>query len=431
MNILFLTAQLPYPPASGGRRREYELVRRLGEKFEIHLCSLTASPKPDNIYAEHLKPYCKGLSILKAAASPPCLARLSNGNDYPFLMKKYYSEEGVYEISFLLKDHSFDVVHVEGYYLMQLLPSILNIPILLVEHNIEYLLDLQRFLLSASYTSNDRFCLWQEYYRTFLWERRAWNLASKVVTLTKEEETAVRRLEPNIEVVMIPNGIDHKLSISNTLELLSSNYNSTSNNGYSIKEHDTTTLSKIHDNSPSILFVCNFAYDPNVDAALYFSTEIFPIILKQVPNVRLFLVGNSPPTEIRRLAFPKHSHIEVTGYVDSLDPFYEASTVVICPLRIGGGVKVKLLEAIRAGKVIVTTSVGAQGLNLSGNRALCVSDKKLEFAKIVIKFLIDPEARYQQEKRALCFSKTLPSWDQVIEEYVRCYNKMIPIVAKS
>jgi len=431
MNILFLTAQLPYPPASGGRRREYELVRRLGEKFEIHLCSLTASPKTDNIYAEHLKPYCKSLSILKAAATPHCLARLSNGNDYPFLVKKYYSEEGVYEISFLLKDHSFDVVHVEGYYLMQLLPSILNIPILLVEHNIEYLLDLQRFLLSGSYTSNDRFCLWQEYYRTFLWERRAWNLASKVVTLTKEEETAVRRLEPNIEVVMIPNGIDHKLSISNTLELLSSNSNSISNNSHSIKEHKTTTLSKIHDNSPSILFVCNFAYDPNVDAALYFSTEIFPIILEQVPKVRLFLVGNSPPTEIRRLAFPKHSHIEVTGYVNSLDPFYEASTVVVCPLRIGGGVKVKLLEAIRAGKAIVTTSVGAQGLNLSDNRALCVSDKKLEFAKIVIKFLIDPEARYQQEKRALCFAKTLPGWDQVIEEYVRCYNKMIPIVAKS
>ena len=164
---------------------------------------------------------------------------------------------------------------------------------------------------------------------------------------------------------------------------------------------------------------------------MYFSAEIFPIILKQVPNVRLFLVGNSPPTEIRRLAFPKHSHIEVTGYVNSLDPFYEASTVVVCPLRIGGGVKVKLLEAIRAGKAIVTTSVGAQGLNLSDNRALCVSDKKLEFAKIVIKFLIDPEARYQQEKRALCFSKTLPGWDQVIEEYIRCYNKMIPIVAKS
>ena len=431
MKILFLTAHLPFPPASGGRRREFELVRRLGEKFEIHLCSLTASPEIDSIYAKYLKPYCRGLSILKVAATPSCLDKYSNRNNYSFLMKKYYSEEGIYEISFLLKDHFFSVVHVEGYYLMQLLPSTLNIPILLVEHNIEYLLDLQRFLLSKSSTSNGRFCLWQEYYRTFLWERRAWNVASKIVTLTKEEEITVRRLEPNIDVVTIPNGIDHKLLINNSLESLSSNNNSKNNiNNHNIRKHDSTS-SRIHHNIPSILFVCNFAYDPNVDAALYFVTEIFPIILKQVPNVRLVLVGSSPTTEIRQLAFPKHSHIEVTGYVNSLDPFYRASTVVVCPLRIGGGVKVKLLEAIRAGKAIVTTSVGAQGLNISDNRALCVSDKKLEFAKIVIKFLKDPEARCQQEKKALRFSKNLPGWDQVIDEYVCCYNKMIPIVAKS
>ena len=235
-------------------------------------------------------------------------------------MKKYYSEEGIYEISFLLNEHFFDVVHVEGYYLMQLLPRTLNIPILLVEHNIEYLLDLQRYLLFSSSTSNDRFRLWQEYYRTFLWERRAWNLASKVVTLTREEETTVRRLEPDVEVVMIPNGIDHKLSISNSLESVSSNTNSIGDNDNSIKEHGHTPWT-IYDNNTSILFVCNFAYDPNVDAALDFSTEIFPIILEEGPHARLFLVGNSPPTVIRRLAFPEDSHIEVTGYVNSLDPF--------------------------------------------------------------------------------------------------------------
>ena len=103
MKILFLTAHLPYPPASGGRRREFELVQRLGKKFEIHLCSLTASPETDNIYAKYLKPYCRSISTPKAAASPSSLGRYSNRNSYPFLMKKYYSEEGIYEISFLLK----------------------------------------------------------------------------------------------------------------------------------------------------------------------------------------------------------------------------------------------------------------------------------------------------------------------------------------
>jgi glycosyltransferase involved in cell wall biosynthesis len=229
---------------------------------------------------------------------------------------------------------------------------------------------------------------------------------------------------------MIPNGIDHELSINNSSESVSNNITRIGGNDNSIKEHGHTYW-RIYNNSVSILFVGNFAYDPNVDAALYFSTEIFSIILKQVPNVSLFLVGNSPPIEIRRLAFPKDSHIEVTGYVNSLEPFYKASTVVVCPLRIGGGVKVKLLEAIRAGKAIVTTSVGAQGLNLRDSRALCVSDKKLEFAKIVIKFLMDPIARYQQEKKALLFSETFSGWDQIIEEYIRCYNEVIPIIAKS
>ena len=123
---------------------------------------------------------------------------------------------------------------------MQLLPITLNIPILLVEHNIEYLLDLQRFELLRSSTSNGRFCLWQEYYRTFLWERRAWNIASKVVTLTKEEERIVRRLEPNVDAVMIPNGIDHKLSISNSLESVSDRTNRIGGNDNSIKEHGHT-----------------------------------------------------------------------------------------------------------------------------------------------------------------------------------------------
>jgi glycosyltransferase involved in cell wall biosynthesis len=317
------------------------------------------------------------------------------------------SQEGTYKISFLLREHFFSVIHVEGYYLMQLLPSALSIPMLLVERNIEYLLDLQRFALSGASTSNGRFYLWQEYYRTFHWERRAWNMASRIVALTKEEETTVRRLEPHIDVIMIPNGIDHKLSISNSLRPVSVSDSTIS-----------MATGSSNNNGTSILFVCNFAYDPNVDAALYFSTEILPIILEQVPDVRLFLVGNSPPTEIRRLAFPKDSHIEVTGYVGSLDTFYKASTVVVCLLLIGGGVKVKLLEAIRAGKAIVSTSVGAQGFNFSDSEALCISDKKLEFAKIVIKFLTAPEARYQQEKRALLFSKSLPGWDEVIEKYV-------------
>jgi polysaccharide biosynthesis protein PslH len=117
-------------------------------------------------------------------------------------------------------------------------------------------------------------------------------------------------------------------------------------------------------------------------------------------------------------------HIEITGYVDSLQPFYKFAKVVICPLRIGGGVKVKILEALRAGKAIVTTPIGAQGFGLN-NEALCICNKVSDFADNVVRFLINPNERQRQEERAFRYAKTLPTWDQVKEQYVSCYEDLV------
>jgi glycosyltransferase involved in cell wall biosynthesis len=416
MKILFLTAHLPFPPRSGGRRREFELVSRLAQEFETHLCSLTISQRKDDVNTRHLNRYCKSVSLFKVA-NPPPLIRCNM--THPWLMKRYYSEEAINQISHLLNDQNFDIVHVEGYYLMQLLPRKLNVPVLLVEHNIEYMLNSQRYLLSRS--PYDRFFYWQEYRYTFLWEHFFWKQATKVITLTTEDEMGIRRIDPNIDIRTIPNGTDHSLTIeqSGPLRDTSNAYGGARNSN------------PIDHNRLSILFVCNFAYDPNVDAAWYFVKQIFPLVLKDVPNAKLFLVGNSPPAEIRALGCLNNSDrnssksLEVTGYVESLYPFYRAAKVVVCPLRIGGGVKLKVLEALKAGKAIVCTSIGAQGLDVYNNGALCVCDKASDFAKNVVRLLVSPRERHLQEENALRFAETLPTWNQVKEEYVRCYDEMI------
>lgn len=410
MEILFLTAQLPFPPASGGRRREYELISRLGKNIKIHLCSLTIEPEIDSLSLRYLQPYCASISLFRIS-NPAQLNGHTRGR--PWLMNRYYSEEGVHGISQLFMDHCIDLVHLEGYYLMQLLPRNLDLPIVLVEHNIEYSLDLQRTFLSRS--SQDFFSSWREYYFTFLWERTFWRGATKVVALTTEDQATIKRLEPNVDVQMIPNGIDHEPSI---VQLHS----------YGRKNLlENSIYSNIQGGKgPSILFVCNFAYEPNVDAALYFSKYIFPLILNQVPTTILYLVGNSPPAEVFALknTSSKSSHIEVTGFVESINPFYKAAEVVVCPLRIGGGIKVKILEALKAGKAIVSTSVGAQGLEID-NRALCVCDKVSDFANNVIRLLVNPHERYLQEQEALRFGRTFPTWKQIAEEYERCYHKIV------
>jgi polysaccharide biosynthesis protein PslH len=169
--------------------------------------------------------------------------------------------------------------------------------------------------------------------------------------------------------------------------------------------------------------VGNFAYEPNVDAALYFSQLIFPLVLQAVPNAKLFIVGNEPPPSLLSLTLNKQ--IEVTGYVDSLIPFYNLANVVVCPLRIGGGVKVKVLEALKAGKAIVSTSIGAQGLDVTTCQAVIVADEVTDFVKNVVRFLQNPEERFKQERSALAYAQNLPTWDHATEAFVRCYEEMI------
>jgi glycosyltransferase involved in cell wall biosynthesis len=401
MKILFLTAHLPYPPLSGGRRREFELISRLSKSFEIHLCSITKSWDTDRMYTNDLLQYCRSVNLFEAKA-PTDEEQYAS---YPDQMKRHMSEEASSYISFLLKNESFDGVHIEGYYLLQHVPVKPEIPILLVEHNIEHLLALQRFMIAV--TQQEKSYFWSEYVKTLKWERLTWKRTTVCVALTNEDKINMERLDSNLDVRMIPNGSDHQ------------------------KERDVATAALLSgsyeaplaiDNCPSILFVGNFAYEPNIDAALYFSRDIFPLIVKDVPNVKLFLVGNAPPPEICSLTSNKQ--IEVTGRVASLIPFYRHADVVVCPLRIGGGVKVKVLEALGFGKAIVSTSVGAQGLDLSTHKAVVVADGVADFAKKVVQFLVQPELRRMQEQEALAYARTLPSWDQVSEAFAQLYEEM-------
>jgi glycosyltransferase involved in cell wall biosynthesis len=346
-------------------------------------------------------------NLLYSCASVNLFKAVFNDNKqyaiYPNQIKRHTSEEAGSYISFLLKNKPFDVVHVEGYYLMQHLPIKPEMPVLLVEHNIECLLNLQRFKLAT--IQQDKSYYWQEYVYTLKWERTFWKRATKCVTLTTEDESNMRQLEPHIDIRTIPNGIDHRKMID---EAASSNI---------------CKNSIVSAKCPSILFVGNFLYEPNIDAALYFSQLIFPLILKDVPNAKLHLVGNAPPPEVSSLTLNKQ--IKVSGYVDSLTNFYKDADVVVCPLRIGGGVKVKVLEALNAGKAIVSTSIGAQGLNLSTYPSLIVADEVADFAEKVVRFLLDPQKRYRQEQQALAYASILPTWDQATEAFVQCYKEII------
>jgi len=161
-----------------------------------------------------------------------------------------------------------------------------------------------------------------------------------------------------------------------------------------------------------VLFVAGFAHPPNVDAAIWLVDEIWPRIVERFPTAILYIAGSSPAPEVRALAT---DNIHVTGFVSEsvLEALYEAAHVTIVPLRYGGGVKGKVLEAFRFGVPVVTTSVGIQGIARDPDcDFVTVADDPLELADSVARLLSDPAAATAQAKAAVRFLREKYSRDQ-------------------
>lgn len=277
--------------------------------------------------------------------------------------------------------HPFDVVHVEGYYMRQHAPRAPG-RTMLVEQNIESQLWRQR----AEVEDDQGRHRWmrQEERATAAAERAAWRAADVVGAVTPEDRSAIARVVRHDRIVVVPDGIDHRSG-------------------------DDGDDDPVLPRPPRVVLVGNYAYEPNVDAATYLVGAILPRMRALGVRPSVLLVGNEPPEEVRRLA--ADPDVTVTGRVRSVDPYLDSADVVACPLRIGGGVKVKVLEALARGCATVTTSVGAQGLGDAARSALRIADDPDAFAAAVTGLVRDRVERERLQSAAAAAAPGYGTWD--------------------
>src|SRR3954453_6954834 len=371
MRLLFLTCHLPYPPHRGGGPREDQLLSRLTQRFDVHIAAVTKTLAEDEEAAAAIPWEHAGISLFPAA-------ELTGLFGVAPQVARHRSEAAGAGIRGLLAGGRFDAVHVEGFYLWQPLTGLARVPSVLVEQNVEWQLFEQRGLAADAEATRRA-------------ELAAWREADILGAITAEDR-AVMKSFTGRRVHLIPDGADH-MSLNETPHVSS--------------------------HGRRLVMVGNFGYAPNVDGALWLAREVMPLVRRVVPDAQLQLVGTSPPAEIRALA---GDGIEVTGRVPDVAPYLEAADVVVCPLRFGGGVKVKMLEAIRFGKAIVATSVGCQGLH-GARRALQVADSADTFADAVGALLRDPAARERAEHVAGAVQ--LPSWDHAADALAECWQRAL------
>lgn len=379
LRVLFLTCHLPYPPVSGGRRREFELLRRIGDRVDVSVCAISKTYEEDRENAAALSGYCSGVRVVPAEPDRP-------GDAAPFQVLRHRSRH----VRPTLEDAAYDVIHVEGFYLMQHLRDIRPRPTVLVEQNIEYQLWEQRAAHARGAVA------WRhrrEAERTRVAEQDAWTRADVVAALTEEDRTVIRG-SGIPHVPLVPDGV----------------------------ARPDPGVAPTESERPVVTYVGNFAYEPNVDAAQYFVRRVLPRIVREVPDIHVMLVGNAPPAAVRALAGRR---VTVTGRVPDVGEYLRAARVVVCPLRIGGGVKVKMLEALAHGKAIVSTSVGTQGLGAGVRDALVEADEPAAMAAEITTLLRDPQRRHALEAAAGAHAATLPTWDDAAAALLDCYDHAV------
>ncbi len=391
MRLLFLTCHLPFPPHSGGRRREYELLTRLVPDVDVELIAVSKTPAEDRACAAVLSGLGRVSVFAAQDGGAPRRAPLAPQ------VARHRSQAASAAVARALADRRVDAVHVEGFYLMQHVPAQPGVPVVLGEQNVEHRL----WRLRAD-THGDPVARAAEYARariTARAERAAWQRADLCVAVTDEDGRAIVEETPAVDVRVVPDGIDHDSALG-----------------------DDTPAGTEHlaGDGPRLVMVGNYGYAPNADAARHLLDDVMPAVWSTRPGVRVLLVGNAPGPELRARA-AHDPRVVVTGRVASVAPFLQAADLIVCPLRYGGGVKVKMLEALHLGRPIVATPVAVQGLP-GAHRSVRVEDGGPELAAAIAQLLADPAARRALGARARRFARDLPTWDEAAGALADCYR---------
>lgn len=389
--ILFLSCHRPWPAISGGRRREWELLGRLRDAFDVHLLVVSKTEATEADGGHALAQACSSFDVFPADPR-------GDREAVPAEVRRHHCPRAALRVAQLTRRGAVDLIHVEGYYLMQHLPASRRLPVVLVEQNVEYELAYQRAAVADP--GPGRVDLFARALRTRAAERRAWRSATRVVAVTDDDRRLIKAELPGVKVGVVPDGADHLATPT-----------------------AAAAESRLpRPGNPLVVLVANFAYGPNIDAANHFCLDILPRLRRTAPDVITWLVGNAPPDEVRALAGPT---VTVTGRVDEIAPYLDAADVVVCPLRIGGGIKVKTIEALRRGRPIVSTPVGAQGLPAQARAAMRIESDPERFAGAIAELLADPRRREDLAQRARCAGRCLPSWDDAAHALRSIYDDML------
>jgi glycosyltransferase involved in cell wall biosynthesis len=368
VRILVIADCIPFPPIGGGELRTHYLLRALATRHQVTLVGFvtregtTPPPFPVRVVAVpwDWPPLYRQMLYGDEAASQAAYEVLEYGSDVPWCANWAQSEQMAEAVVTLVKE-PFDLVLIEHSYMAGLLPTLPPATPRVLDFVDLHALMAQRAAGGGDHPDEEPRAK-REAERTLRFEQRAAAHCGCSLAVSEREATAAQALLGARQVEVIPNGVDTSFFVP---------AGGPSTPGY-------------------LLYAGTMNYGPNVEAVEYFVSQILPLLQRNAPDVEFHIVGARPMEPVLRLAAER---VIVHGQVPDIRPSYQRASAVVVPLLRGGGTRLKILEAGACARAIVSTALGAEGLEFVDGRDLLIADSTPEFADGILRLLRDPRLR--------------------------------------
>lgn len=392
MKILLLAPYSPVPPVYGGALRIYHVLKELAKNNEVTF--LFFGTGRDLIKIEkYFGDLIKEIHLVKPtwACNYRRLAQLYalfSRNSFFSLFSKSKAMQS--KIDELLSENNYDIIQCE-FPIMGCYEFKTDTPRILDEHNIEY--DNFRRIWKKTGSPLHKLHYYFEYKKTKREELKVIGSMQAVFTVSERDKNILEQQVPGIPKSILPNGVE----------------------GSYFKAGEGET------ESYTMVFTGMMGYVPNYDGIIYFLDNIFPLILKEIPNAKIYIVGNNPPRVLQSRAT---SNIIVTGFVDDVRPFIRRSELYVVPLRMGGGTRLKVLEALSMKKVVISTSIGCEGIAVTDKKNVLIADDPVEFANRAVNVLKNPGKYNEIRLNGYDLVRSKYDWGSIVSTMEEQYKKV-------
>lgn len=393
MNILFVSITVPYPAIDGGRIRVLNLLKRLVNQGDnlTFVALKTKDTDPEGI--EYLRNLGIDAHLVEDESNKPKFLYRAIFHRKPFTVAKYYSDDFARKLENLIRKKSFDIIHFEMLHSGQYLDDLSEkIPTLLSLQNIDSVVWQRLAEYSKSKIQKIGYRHQSHTFRRY--EKKMCPKFNTVTCVSKIDKDILSAICSQADIDLIPNGVD--------LDLYRPKYEQEKEN--------------------VLVFTGSMDWLPNEDAAVYFTQHVFPLIKQNIKSVKFQIVGSNPTESVLKLG--KQENVVVTGRVEDIKPYIAQATVYVVPLRIGGGTRLKILEALAMGKAVVSTPVGAEGLDLSDGEDIFLAEDVESFAETIIRLMNSKDHRRQVGMAGRKFMEKEYSWDKIGKKLREVYERI-------